>query len=178
MNIHCLKCGRKTKNVASKLKTTVNGRPYIQCKCDVCGSKKNRFVSKKSLSGRGIGVAGAMDAGAKLIDSLGNAAGAIGDTVAKNREVAQDIRERTGKNEQLKEKWDNRADIESSMGFNRYWSKLQKTRVYKPSLLPPRLKLQSFGLNNLNFKKRSNRDAKQRADDALYQYALDTYKGD
>ncbi len=48
---YCVKCKgkRKFKHGHGKLGKTSNNRTVIQGPCDTCGTKMNRFVSKKDL---------------------------------------------------------------------------------------------------------------------------------
>ena len=44
---YCLKCKRKTKNINSKGFVTKNNKYLVKSICDVCQSKKSKFVSKQ-----------------------------------------------------------------------------------------------------------------------------------
>ena len=46
---YCLKCKRKTKNINSKGFVTKNEKYLVKSLCNVCKSKKTKFVSKKML---------------------------------------------------------------------------------------------------------------------------------
>ena len=46
---YCLKCKRKTKNLNSKGFVTKNKKYLVKSLCNVCKSKKTKFVSKKML---------------------------------------------------------------------------------------------------------------------------------
>ena len=48
---YCLKCKRKTKNINSKGFVTNNKKYLVKSICDVCRSKKSKFVSKQDASG-------------------------------------------------------------------------------------------------------------------------------
>ena len=48
---YCLKCKRKTKNINSKGFVTKNKKYLVKSLCDVCKSKKSKFVSKQDASG-------------------------------------------------------------------------------------------------------------------------------
>ena len=48
MLTYCLKCKKDTKNVDSKMLKTKNGRPFSLSKWGVYGSKKSRFMKKRS----------------------------------------------------------------------------------------------------------------------------------
>ena len=43
---YCLKCKRKTKNINSKGFVTKNKKYLVKSLCDICKSKKTKFVSK------------------------------------------------------------------------------------------------------------------------------------
>ena len=51
MNTYCLKCKKKTKDIYSKGFITKNKRYLVGSICDVCKSKKSKFVSKQDASG-------------------------------------------------------------------------------------------------------------------------------
>ena len=48
---YCLKCKRKTKYVNSKGFVTKNKKYLVKSLCDICKSKKTKFVSKQDASG-------------------------------------------------------------------------------------------------------------------------------
>ena len=48
---YCLKCKRKTKNINSKEFVTKNEKYLVKSLCDICKSKKTKFVSKQDASG-------------------------------------------------------------------------------------------------------------------------------
>ena len=48
---YCVKCKRKTKNIDSKGFVTKNKRYLVKSLCDICKSKKTRFVSKQEAQG-------------------------------------------------------------------------------------------------------------------------------
>lgn len=47
-DIFCVKCKSATENRegSAQFKTSKNGRKMVQTKCDVCETKKSRFLSK------------------------------------------------------------------------------------------------------------------------------------
>ena len=49
MLYYCLKCKKKkkTESIDPKISATSNGRTMILPKCDICGSKKSKFIKKK-----------------------------------------------------------------------------------------------------------------------------------
>ena len=51
MNSYCLKCKRSTKDINSKGYITKKERYLVRSICDVCKSKKSKFVSKQNASG-------------------------------------------------------------------------------------------------------------------------------
>ena len=51
MNTYCLKCKKKTKDINSKGFITKNERCLVRSICDVCKSKKSKFLSKQDASG-------------------------------------------------------------------------------------------------------------------------------
>ena len=48
---YCLKCRKQTKNLNSKGFVTKNKKYLVKSICDICKSKKTKFVSKKDASG-------------------------------------------------------------------------------------------------------------------------------
>ena len=46
-----LKCKRKTKNINSKGFVTKNEKYLVKSICDVCRSKKSKFISKQQAEG-------------------------------------------------------------------------------------------------------------------------------
>ena len=48
---YCLKCKRKTKNINSKGFVTENKKYLVKSLCNVCKSKKSKFVSKQEAQG-------------------------------------------------------------------------------------------------------------------------------
>ena len=48
---YCLKCKRKTKNINSKEFVTKNKKYLVKSFCNVCKSKKSKFVSKQEAQG-------------------------------------------------------------------------------------------------------------------------------
>ena len=48
---YCLKCKRKTKNINSKGFATKSKKYLVKSICDVCRSKKSKYVSKQDASG-------------------------------------------------------------------------------------------------------------------------------
>ena len=51
MNTYCLKCKCSTKDVNSKAFITKNKKYLVKSICDVCKSKKSKFVSKQHAQG-------------------------------------------------------------------------------------------------------------------------------
>ena len=48
---YCVKCKQKTKNVNSEGFLTKNKEYLVKSTCNVCKSKKSKFVSKQDASG-------------------------------------------------------------------------------------------------------------------------------
>ena len=48
---YCLKCKRKTKNIISKGFVTKNKKYLVKSLCDICKSKKTKFVSRQEAQG-------------------------------------------------------------------------------------------------------------------------------
>ena len=51
MNTYCLKCKTNTANIDPKMVKTKNNRLLMQQKCNVCGTKKSRFVKEQDAKG-------------------------------------------------------------------------------------------------------------------------------
>ena len=51
MQIYCVKCRKKAKNLNSKISKTKNGRIIMQLNCAMCGIKKARFVKEQEGKG-------------------------------------------------------------------------------------------------------------------------------
>ena len=51
MKTYCVKCGRDTENIDSKMVRTKSNRLIMQSKCPVCGIKKSRFVEEQDVKG-------------------------------------------------------------------------------------------------------------------------------
>ena len=48
---YCLKCKRQTKDLNSKGSITANKKYIIKSICNICKSKKSKFVSKQDAQG-------------------------------------------------------------------------------------------------------------------------------
>ena len=51
MNTYCLKCQKSTKDLNSKGFTTINKKYIVKSICNICKSKKSKFVSKQQAQG-------------------------------------------------------------------------------------------------------------------------------
>ena len=51
MDTYCLKCKRQTKDLNSKGFITKNKKYIVKSICNICRSKKSKFVSKKQADG-------------------------------------------------------------------------------------------------------------------------------
>ena len=51
MNTYCLKCKRQTKDSNSKGFITKNKKYIVKSICNICKSKKSKFVSKQEAQG-------------------------------------------------------------------------------------------------------------------------------
>ena len=52
--MYCLKCKKDTKNLNIKAFMTKNNRYMLKSNCNICKSKKAKFVSKKEILGSGF----------------------------------------------------------------------------------------------------------------------------
>ena len=51
MKSYCLNCRKDTENINSRASNTSNGRKTILSKCEICGSKKSRFIKDQEAKG-------------------------------------------------------------------------------------------------------------------------------
>ena len=51
MESYCLKCKKHTKNINPQVSSTSNGKFMILSKCEICGSKKSKFINKQEAKG-------------------------------------------------------------------------------------------------------------------------------
>ena len=55
---YCLKCKKNTESINPKVSKTTNGKAIILSTCDICGSRKSKFVkeleAKELLSNLGL----------------------------------------------------------------------------------------------------------------------------
>ena len=51
MNTYCLKCKKSTKDINSKGFITKNKKYLVKSICNICKSKKSKFVSKQEANG-------------------------------------------------------------------------------------------------------------------------------
>ena len=51
MNTYCLKCKKNTSNIDPKMAKTKKKRLLTQSKCNVCKTKKSRFVKEQDAKG-------------------------------------------------------------------------------------------------------------------------------
>ena len=51
---YCLKCRKQSKNLNVKAFMTKNNRYMLKSTCNVCKTKKSKFVSKKEILGSGF----------------------------------------------------------------------------------------------------------------------------
>ena len=52
--MYCLKCKKDTKDLNVKAFMTKNKRYMLKSTCNICKSKKRKFVSKKQILGSGF----------------------------------------------------------------------------------------------------------------------------
>ena len=51
MQSYCLKCREDTENINARVSNTINGRAMLLSKCEICGSKKSRFIKNQEEKG-------------------------------------------------------------------------------------------------------------------------------
>ena len=47
---YCFKCRRNTKSINPKVSKTTNGKAVILSTCDMCGSKKSKFIKEQEAN--------------------------------------------------------------------------------------------------------------------------------
>ena len=52
--MYCLKCKKDTKDLNVKAFITKNNRNMLKANCNICKSKKSKFVSKRDIIGSGF----------------------------------------------------------------------------------------------------------------------------
>ena len=48
---YCLKCKKNTESINPKVSKTTNGKAIIFSTCDICGSKKSKFIKEQEAKG-------------------------------------------------------------------------------------------------------------------------------
>ena len=48
---YCLKCKNNTERINRRVSKTSNNKTMLLSKCDICGSKKSRFIKEQEASG-------------------------------------------------------------------------------------------------------------------------------
>ena len=48
---YCFKCRRNAKSINPKVSKTINGKAIILSACDICGSKKSKFIKEQQAKG-------------------------------------------------------------------------------------------------------------------------------
>ena len=48
---YCLKCKKNTESINPKVSKTTNGEAIILSTCDICGSRKSKFVKEQEAKG-------------------------------------------------------------------------------------------------------------------------------
>ena len=51
MSSYCLKCKRNIESINPKVSKKTNGRMMILSTCDICGSKKPKFIKQQEAKG-------------------------------------------------------------------------------------------------------------------------------
>ena len=51
MESYCLKCRKYTKNINPQVSGTSNGKIMILSRCEICNSKKSRFMKEQEAKG-------------------------------------------------------------------------------------------------------------------------------
>ena len=48
---YCFKCRRNTESINPNVSKTTNGKTIILSTCDICGSKKSKFIKEQQAKG-------------------------------------------------------------------------------------------------------------------------------
>ena len=48
---YCLKCKKNTESIDPKVSKITNGKAIILSTCDICGSKKSKFIKEQEAKG-------------------------------------------------------------------------------------------------------------------------------
>ena len=51
MKSYCLNCRKDTEKINPRVLKTSNGRTMVLSKCEICGSKKSRFIKNQEAKG-------------------------------------------------------------------------------------------------------------------------------
>ena len=51
METYCLKCRKYTKNINPQVSSTSNGKIMILSRCEICNSKKSKFINQQEAKG-------------------------------------------------------------------------------------------------------------------------------
>ena len=51
MKLYCLKCRKNTENINPRVSKTSNGRTMVLSRCEICDSKKSRFIKNQEAKG-------------------------------------------------------------------------------------------------------------------------------
>ena len=51
MKSYCLKCRKNTENINPRVSKTSNGRTMALSRCEICDSKKSRFIKNQEAKG-------------------------------------------------------------------------------------------------------------------------------
>ena len=51
MKSYCLKCRKNTENIDPRVSKTSNGRTMVLSKCEICSSKKSKFIKHQEAKG-------------------------------------------------------------------------------------------------------------------------------
>ena len=51
MESYCLKCRKYTKNINPQVSSTSNGKIMILSRCEICNSKKSKFINQQEGKG-------------------------------------------------------------------------------------------------------------------------------
>ena len=51
MKSYCLNCKKDTENINPRVSNSNNGKTMLLSKCEICGSKKSRFIKNQEAKG-------------------------------------------------------------------------------------------------------------------------------
>ena len=153
---YCMKCKKKTEDVAPHMVKMKNGRTARESRCKTCGTKKFAFVpGERQGGGNPLAIASAVG------EALPGVIGGISDAIDKGKKTDRELAREDGQ-----------LNVDRDKKFQQYYRDLMHTRFWNGDALPPRLRFPREKTNNPQFA-----HEQEIKDDALYQYAEKKFYG-